>query len=156
MAAAGYHKDLVVTEGICPIHGEGRLCGFISSRGENDHIVCHVFIAARGIREGVQEFHVQHVAIAPGIRIDRCGQVGSAPAERRVEVAVIRPGIPFLLGGADGGRIGVGPPVRSADTRSRGIAADVIPGFVAGKNEVYPIPQTELDLNPNLSQNLGY
>jgi len=37
-----------------------------------------------------------------------------------------------------------------------GIAVDVIPGFVANKNEVYPIPQTELDLNPNLSQNQGY
>lgn len=37
-----------------------------------------------------------------------------------------------------------------------GIAAEVIPGFVAGKNEVFPIPQTELDLNPNLSQNQGY
>ena len=37
-----------------------------------------------------------------------------------------------------------------------GIAADVIPGFVAGKNEVFPIPQTELDLNPNLTQNNGY
>jgi len=37
-----------------------------------------------------------------------------------------------------------------------GIAADVIDGFVAGKNEVFPIPQTELDLNPNLQQNPGY
>ncbi|HEX5111346.1 MAG TPA: RagB/SusD family nutrient uptake outer membrane protein [Saprospiraceae bacterium] len=37
-----------------------------------------------------------------------------------------------------------------------GIAKDVIPGFVVGKNEVFPIPQTERDLNPNLSQNPGY
>ena len=37
-----------------------------------------------------------------------------------------------------------------------GIAPEVISGFVAGKNEVFPIPQTELDLNPNLSQNPGY
>jgi starch-binding outer membrane protein, SusD/RagB family len=37
-----------------------------------------------------------------------------------------------------------------------GIAADVVDGFVAGKNEVFPIPQTELDLNPNLTQNNGY
>jgi hypothetical protein len=37
-----------------------------------------------------------------------------------------------------------------------GIAPQVIQGFVAGKNEVFPIPQTELDLNPNLSQNPGY
>lgn len=31
-----------------------------------------------------------------------------------------------------------------------GIAADVLDGFVAGENEVFPLPQTELDLNPNL------
>jgi len=37
-----------------------------------------------------------------------------------------------------------------------GIAKDVIPGFVVGKNEVFPIPQTERDLNPNLSQNPNY
>lgn len=37
-----------------------------------------------------------------------------------------------------------------------GIAADVLDGFIAGKHEVFPIPQTELDLNPNLSQNPGY
>lgn len=37
-----------------------------------------------------------------------------------------------------------------------GIAQDVIPGFIVGKNEVFPIPQTERDLNPNLSQNPGY
>jgi len=37
-----------------------------------------------------------------------------------------------------------------------GIAAQKIPGFVVGKNEVFPIPQTERDLNPNLSQNPGY
>ncbi len=37
-----------------------------------------------------------------------------------------------------------------------GIAANVVDGFVPNKNEVFPIPQTELDLNPNLSQNTGY
>ncbi len=37
-----------------------------------------------------------------------------------------------------------------------GIAANVLEGFVAGKHEVFPIPQTERDLNPNLSQNPGY
>ena len=37
-----------------------------------------------------------------------------------------------------------------------GIAKDILTGFVAGKNEVFPIPQTELDLNPNLTQNPGY
>jgi len=37
-----------------------------------------------------------------------------------------------------------------------GIAVDVLDGFEVGKHEVFPIPQTELDLNPNLSQNPGY
>ncbi len=37
-----------------------------------------------------------------------------------------------------------------------GIADEVLDGFVAGKHEVFPLPQTELDLNPNLSQNPGY
>ena len=37
-----------------------------------------------------------------------------------------------------------------------GIAAEVVDGFVPGKNEVFPIPQTEIDLNPNLTQNNGY
>ena len=37
-----------------------------------------------------------------------------------------------------------------------GIAGDVLEGFVVGKHEVFPIPQTERDLNPNLSQNNGY
>jgi len=38
-----------------------------------------------------------------------------------------------------------------------GIAGQVIPNFTVGKNEVFPIPQTELDLNPNLlPQNNGY
>ena len=37
-----------------------------------------------------------------------------------------------------------------------GIAADVIDGFMINKNEVFPISQTELDLNPNLMQNPGY
>jgi hypothetical protein len=37
-----------------------------------------------------------------------------------------------------------------------GIAADVLPAFEVGKNEVFPLPQTELDLNPKLVQNPGY
>ena len=37
-----------------------------------------------------------------------------------------------------------------------GIAAAYITGFVPGKHEVFPIPQTELDLNPFLKQNAGY
>lgn len=37
-----------------------------------------------------------------------------------------------------------------------GIAADVLPGFVKGKHEVFPLPQTELDLNSALVQNVGY
>ena len=37
-----------------------------------------------------------------------------------------------------------------------GVAADVLPGFQKGKNEVFPIPQTEIDLNPSLIQNPGY
>lgn len=31
-----------------------------------------------------------------------------------------------------------------------------LPGFVAGKHEVFPLPQTEIDLNPALLQNAGY
>lgn len=37
-----------------------------------------------------------------------------------------------------------------------GIAAQNISGFKIGKHEVFPIPQTEIDLNPNLKQNPGY
>ncbi len=37
-----------------------------------------------------------------------------------------------------------------------GIAGQKIQGFKAGKNEVFPIPQTEIDLNPALVQNPGY
>lgn len=37
-----------------------------------------------------------------------------------------------------------------------GIAAQLLDGFVPGKHEVFPLPQTELDLNPNLTQNPGY
>ncbi len=37
-----------------------------------------------------------------------------------------------------------------------GIAADVLNGFVVGKHEVFPLPQTELDLNSFLTQNPGY
>lgn len=37
-----------------------------------------------------------------------------------------------------------------------GIAGDVLPGFVKGKHERFPIPQTEIDLNPKLIQNPGY
>ena len=37
-----------------------------------------------------------------------------------------------------------------------GIAADLLPGFETGKHEVFPIPQTEIDLNPLLKQHPGY
>lgn len=37
-----------------------------------------------------------------------------------------------------------------------GIAASLLPGFQAGKHEVFPIPQTEIDLNPALLQNANY
>lgn len=37
-----------------------------------------------------------------------------------------------------------------------GIASDLIEGFQVGKHEVFPIPQTEMDLNPSLIQNPGY
>ncbi|MDZ4707786.1 MAG: RagB/SusD family nutrient uptake outer membrane protein [Saprospiraceae bacterium] len=37
-----------------------------------------------------------------------------------------------------------------------GIAAANIPEFITGKHEVFPIPQTEIDLNPKLNQNPGY
>lgn len=37
-----------------------------------------------------------------------------------------------------------------------GIAAQQIPEFVVGKHEVFPLPQTEIDLNPMLIQNANY
>ena len=37
-----------------------------------------------------------------------------------------------------------------------GLAATKIPEFKTGKHEVFPIPQTEIDLNPKLIQNPGY
>jgi len=37
-----------------------------------------------------------------------------------------------------------------------GLAEALLPDFQAGKHEVFPIPQTELDLNPMLAQNGGY
>lgn len=37
-----------------------------------------------------------------------------------------------------------------------GIADQVLEGFQVGKHEVFPIPQTEIDLNPSLTQNPGY
>ncbi len=37
-----------------------------------------------------------------------------------------------------------------------GIAAQTLPGFQTGKHEVFPIPQTEVDLNSALMQNNGY
>jgi len=36
------------------------------------------------------------------------------------------------------------------------LAEPVLDGFVKGKHEVFPIPQTEIDLNPLLTQNPGY
>jgi hypothetical protein len=37
-----------------------------------------------------------------------------------------------------------------------GVATQKIPDFQANKHEVFPLPQTELDLNPALEQNPGY
>jgi starch-binding outer membrane protein, SusD/RagB family len=37
-----------------------------------------------------------------------------------------------------------------------GIAEELLPGFQRGKHELFPLPQTEIDLNPNLRQNPGY
>lgn len=37
-----------------------------------------------------------------------------------------------------------------------GVAAQVLPDFQTGKHEVFPLPQTEIDLNPALVQNPGY
>jgi hypothetical protein len=37
-----------------------------------------------------------------------------------------------------------------------GIAPVVLPDFETGKHEVFPLPQTELDLNPALKQNPNY
>ena len=37
-----------------------------------------------------------------------------------------------------------------------GAAAQTLPGFQVGKHEVFPLPQTEIDLNPFLLQNSGY
>ena len=37
-----------------------------------------------------------------------------------------------------------------------GLAAQTLPGFQVGKHEVFPLPQTELDLNSALVQNAGY
>ena len=36
------------------------------------------------------------------------------------------------------------------------IAADSLSGFEKGKHELFPLPQTEIDLNPSLIQNPGY
>ena len=37
-----------------------------------------------------------------------------------------------------------------------GIADDVLPDFQTGKHELFPLPQTEIDLNPALVQNPNY
>ncbi len=37
-----------------------------------------------------------------------------------------------------------------------GIAGDILTGFVKGKHEVFPLPQTEIDLNDALEQNAAY
>lgn len=37
-----------------------------------------------------------------------------------------------------------------------GTAGQVLPGFQTGKHEVFPLPQTEMDLNPALVQNPNY
>ena len=44
---------------------------------------------------------------------------------------------------------------RFYDLVRTGQAAAEISGFVAGKHEVFPIPQTEIDVS-NLTQNAGY
>ena len=44
---------------------------------------------------------------------------------------------------------------RFFDLVRTGQAASVISGFVAGKHELFPIPQTEIDVS-NLTQNPGY
>ena len=44
---------------------------------------------------------------------------------------------------------------RFFDLVRTGQAADKISGFVEGKHEVFPIPQTEIDVS-NLTQNPGY
>jgi hypothetical protein len=46
---------------------------------------------------------------------------------------------------------------RFFDLVRTGKAVDVIPGFVIGKHELFPIPQDEIDLaGGNWSQNPGY
>lgn len=37
-----------------------------------------------------------------------------------------------------------------------GTASTTLPGFQAGKHEVFPLPQIEIDLNTKLIQNPGY
>jgi len=37
-----------------------------------------------------------------------------------------------------------------------GIADQVLEGFRPGKHERFPLPQIEMDLNPQLEQNPGY
>ena len=37
-----------------------------------------------------------------------------------------------------------------------GLGGTALPGFQVGKHEVFPLPQTEIDLNPFLLQNSGY
>jgi len=44
---------------------------------------------------------------------------------------------------------------RFFDLVRTGEAASKISGFVAGKHEVFPIPQTEIDIS-GLTQNSGY
>jgi hypothetical protein len=52
-----------------------------------------------------------------------------------------------------------GEQIRFLDLKRWGLAADVIEGFTPGKNEFLPIPQAEIDGNPQLTQedqNPGY
>ncbi|MBK8703518.1 MAG: RagB/SusD family nutrient uptake outer membrane protein [Saprospiraceae bacterium] len=37
-----------------------------------------------------------------------------------------------------------------------GLAPTLLPGFQENKHELFPLPQTELDLNPSLEQNPEY
>jgi hypothetical protein len=45
---------------------------------------------------------------------------------------------------------------RFFDLVRTGKAASVLKGFKSGKNEVFPIPAQQLQLNLNLKQNNGY
>ncbi len=68
--------------------------------------------------------------------LDQAGMIEAIRHERRVELA-------FEMH-------------RFFDLVRWGIAQDVLTGFQTNKHEVFPLPQTELDLNSMLTQNQGY